>query len=158
MTVIRPPRWERALNAIVVGPLMIIVGGFVASVAFEPEASAKGFEFVLGSVFVALGVWCLVRARHVGVHLSEETLLYRGFMFSWSAPRADITTVLDDAFVEWRDARGEEHRRQMWLLTQAREDDGTVFAPLWRWRREGLLQVRGWAGAPAVWDNPSRPQ
>jgi hypothetical protein len=150
VTVIRPPRWQRVLNAIVLGPLMIVVGGFVASVGFEPEASAKGFVFVLGAVSVAFGVWSLVRARHVGVHLSEDTLRYRGFLLSWSAPRAGITTVLDDAFVEWRDGRGDEHRRQMWLLTPAREDDGTQFAPVWRWRREGLLAVRGWAGARGV--------
>lgn len=150
MTVVRPPRWQRVLNAIVMGPLMVIVGGFVASVAFEPEASARGFVFVLGSLFVVIGVWSLVRSRNVGVHLSDETLQYRGFLLSWSAPRAGITTVLDDAFVEWRDGRGDEHRRQMWLLARAWEDDGTKFAPLWRWRREGLLAVRGWAGARAV--------
>lgn len=150
MTIVRPPRWERLLNAIVLGPLMIIVGGFVTSVVFEPEASAKGFVFVLGSVFVVIGVWSLVRTRRVGVHLSEDTLRYHGFLLSWSAPRAGITTVLDDAFVEWRDRHGDEHRRQMWLLTRAAEDDGTTFAPLRRWRREGLLTVREWAGARAV--------
>lgn len=146
MTVVRPPRWERVLNAVVMGPLMIIVGGVVASVAFVPEASAKAFVFVLGAAFVVVGVWGLLRVRHVGVHLSEDTLRYRGFLLSWSAPRAGITTVLDDAFVEWRDEHGDEHRRQMWLLAQAWEDDGTKFAPLWRWRREGLLAVRDWAG------------
>lgn len=150
MTVVRPPRWQRLLSAMVSGPLMVIVGGFVASVAFEPEASARGFVFVLGAVFVVIGVWSLVRARNVGVHLSGDTLEYRGFLFSWSAPRAGITTVLDDAFVEWRDGHGDEHRRQMWLLTQAWEDDGTKSAPLWRWRREGLLAVRDWADARAV--------
>jgi hypothetical protein len=61
-----------------------------------------------------------------------------------------ITTVLDDAFVEWRDDDGTEHRRQIWMLTQAWEDDGTKFAPLWRWRRAALLEVRAWAGARAV--------
>ncbi|WP_439688989.1 hypothetical protein ACRQ4C_13415 [Curtobacterium sp. SP.BCp] len=150
MTIVRPPRWQRGLDAIVMGPLTIIVGGAVASVAFVPEASAKGFVFVLGSAFVVLGACGLIRVRHVGVHLSEDTLSYRGYVLSWQAPRAGITAVLDDAFVEWRDGRGGEHRRQMWLLTQAWEDDGTKFAPQWRWRREGLLAVREWAGARAV--------
>ncbi|PZF58344.1 hypothetical protein DEJ23_05650 [Curtobacterium sp. MCSS17_008] len=150
MTLIRAPRWERILTVVVLGPLTIATGAVVAAVAFDPGTAASGFVVVLGSALVVPGTWITVRARRVGVSLSDETFRYRGFLLSWSAPRRQITAVLDDAFVEWRDERGVEHRRQVWLLTQVWEDDGTKFAPLWRWRREGLLLIRAWADARAV--------
>lgn len=147
MTVIRAPRWEQVLTVIVLGPLTIATGVVGTAMAIDSDPAATGFVFVLASALVGLGAWITVRARGVGVYLSDETLRYRGFLLSWSVPRQQVTSVLDDAFVEWRDDRGVEHRRQVWLLTQAREDDGTRFAPLWRWRREGLLRVRHWADA-----------
>lgn len=147
MTTIRPPRLDRILNLIVFGPVFIGTGVALASVAFVPGASARVFVFVLGAAFIAGGIWATARMQHVAVHLSDDTLRYSGFLVSWSAPRAGITAVLDDAIVEWRDDDGIEHRRQMWLLTRAWEDDGTKFAPLWRWRREALLEVRAWTAA-----------
>jgi hypothetical protein len=150
VTTIRAPRWQRVLSLIVFGPVDISVGVAVAAVAFVPGSSAKVFVFVLGAGLAALGLVLTVRAPRVAVHLSQDTLRYDGFLVSWEAPRAAITTVLDDAFVEWRDAAGRERRRQIGLLTQAQQDDGTTFAPLWRWRREALLRVREWAGARAV--------
>lgn len=154
MTTIRPPRLDRVLNVIVFGPVIIGTGATLASVAFAPGASARVFLFVLGAACIAGGVWATARIRRVAVHLSDDTLRYSGFLVSWSASRAGITAVLDDAFVEWCDDLGIEHRRQMWLLTRAREDDGTKFAPLWRWRREALLQVRAWAAAHEVRNVP----
>lgn len=91
-----------------------------------------------------------VRLPRVAVRLTEDRLEYVGFLLSWSAPRAGIDTVLDDAFVEWHDEHGIDHRRQIGLLTRARGDDGSKTAPLWRWRRAGLLRVRAWADARAV--------
>lgn len=154
MTTIRPPRLDRILNLIVFGPVMIGTGVALASVAFVPGASARVFVFVLGVAFIAGGTWATARLRRVAVHLSDETLRYSGFLSSWTAPRAGITAVLDDAYVEWRDDRGVGHRRQIWLLTRAWEDDGTRFAPLWRWRREALLEVRAWAAAHEVRNVP----
>ncbi|MBT1681479.1 hypothetical protein [Curtobacterium flaccumfaciens] len=126
--------------------------------AFVPGASARVFVFLLGAASIAGGTCAMARTRHVAVHLSDDTLRYSGFFLSWTAPRAGITAVLDDAFVEWRDDHGAEHRRQIWLLTRARararEDDGTKFAPRWRWRREALLEVRAWAAAPEVRNVP----
>ncbi|SBN64374.1 hypothetical protein AAEP80_17010 [Curtobacterium sp. L3-7] len=150
MTTIRPPRLDRVLNLIVFGPVVIGTGIAVAAVAFVPGASARVFVFVLGAVFVVAGAWVTIRLPRVAIHLSEDELRYVGFLVSWRAPRAGITTVLDDAFVEWHDAAGAGHRRQLWLLTAAYRDDGTVFARYWRWRREALLHVRDWAGARAV--------
>lgn len=150
MTTIRPPRLDRVLNLIVFGPVFIGTGIAVAAVAFVPGASARVFVFVLGTVFVVSGAWVTIRLPRVAIHLSEDELRYVGFLVSWRVPRSGITTVLDDAFVEWHDAAGTEHRRQLWLLTRAYRDDGTVFARYWRWRREALLQVRDWAGARAV--------
>ena len=150
MKTIRPPRLDRVLNIIVFGPVGIGTGTAVVSVAFSPGASARVFVFILGVVFAAIATWVLVRLPRLGVQLCGDTLRYHGFLISWSAPRDGITTVLDDAFVEWRDDGGTEHRRQIWMLTQAWEDDGTKFAPLWRWRRAALLEVRAWAGARAV--------
>lgn len=138
MTTIRPPLLDRILSLIVFGPVMIGTGVALASVAFVPGTSAPVFVFLLGAAFIAGGTWATARTRHVAVHLSDDTLRYSGILSSWTAPRAGITAVLDDAFVEWRDDHGAEHRRQIWLLTRAREDDGTKFAPLWRWRREAL--------------------
>jgi len=154
VTTIRPPRLDRILNRIVFGPVMIGTGVALASVAVVPGASAPVFVLVLGAAFIAGGIWATARTRHVAVHLSDDTLRYSGFLSSWTAPRAGITAVLDDAFVEWRDDHGAEHRRQIWLLTRAREDDGTKFAPRWRWRREALLEVRAWAAAPEVRNVP----
>lgn len=116
------------------------------------SSTAGGSRVVLatmGAAFAVVGVVLVVRAPRVAVRLSDDELRYDGFLLSWSAPRRQVTTVLDDAVVEWRDDHGVEHRRQIWLLTQAWEDDGTRFARLWRWRREGLLQVRAWADARA---------
>ncbi|WIB76735.1 hypothetical protein DEJ28_13890 [Curtobacterium sp. MCPF17_002] len=146
MTTVRAPRWERIANAVVFGPVMVGTGIVLAWVTSVPESSAKGFVLVLGVALVAAGVLVAVRAPRVAVHLSEDTLRYDGFLISWEARRADITSVLDDAFVEWRDSTGTQHRRQLWLLVRAWEDDGTRFARLWRWRRTGLMQVREWAG------------
>ncbi|MBO9049592.1 hypothetical protein [Curtobacterium flaccumfaciens] len=154
MTTIRPPRLDRILSLIVFGPVMIGTGVALASVAFVPGTSAPVFVFLLSAAFIAGGTWATARTRHVAVHLSDDTLRYSGFLSSWTAPRAGITAVLDDAFVEWRDDHGAEHRRQIWLLTRAREDDGTKFAPLWRWRREALLEVRAWAAAREVRNVP----
>jgi hypothetical protein len=148
-TTIRPPRLDRVLNTVVFGPVAVGTGIVLASVAFVPGVSARVFCFVLGAAVVALGTVVSVRLPRVAVRLTEDRLEYVGFLLSWSAPRAGIDTVLDDGFVEWRDERGVEHRRQIGLLTRAWEDDGTRFAPLWRWRREGLLRVRAWADARA---------
>lgn len=154
MTTIRPPLLDRILSLIVFGPVMIGTGVALASVAFVPGTSAPVFVFLLGAAFIAGGTWATARTRHVAVHLSDDTLRYSGFLSSRTALRAGITAVLDDAFVEWRDDHGAEHRRQIWLLTRAREDDGTKFAPLWRWRREALLEVRAWAAAREVRNVP----
>ena len=154
MTTIRPPRPDRILNLIVFGPVMIGTGVALAGVAFVPGASTRVFVVVLGAACIAGGIWATARTRHVAVHLSDDTLRYSGFFVSWTAPRAEITTVLDDAFVEWRDDHGAGHRRQIWLLTRAQEDDGTKFARLWRWRREALLEVRAWAAAREVRNVP----
>jgi hypothetical protein len=154
VTTIRPPRFERLLTLVVFGPVFIGIGITLAAVALVPGASSRGFVVVLGVAFVAGGLWTSIRQPRVAVHLSDDRLRYSGFFVSWDAPRAGITTVLDDAFVEWRDDHGVEHRRQMWLLTRAWEDDGTKFAPLWRWRREALLQVRAWAAAHEVRNVP----
>ena len=150
MTTLRPPRLDRVLAFIVFGPVWIGTGLALASVAFVPGASARVFVLVVGAAFVAGGIWTTIRLSRVAVHLSDDTLRYDGLLVSWTAPRAGISAVLDDAFVEWRDASGAEHRRQIWMLTMAWRDDGTKFAPLWRWRREALIDVRRWAGAPAV--------
>jgi hypothetical protein len=139
---IRPPRPDRVLTAVVFGPVVVGTGIVLASIATDPDASARVFCFVLGAAVVALGTVVSVRLPRVAVRLTEDRLEYVGFLLSWSAPRAGIDTVLDDGFVEWRDERGVVRRRQIWLLTQAWQDDGTRFAPLWRWRREGLLRVR----------------
>lgn len=149
-TTIRQPRSDRVLNTVVFGPVAVGTGIVLASVAFVPGVSARVLCFVLGAAVVALGTVVSVRLPRVAVRLTDDRLEYVGFLLSWSAPRAGIDTVLDDAFVEWRDERGVEHRRQIGLLTRAWEDDGTRFAPLWRWRREGLLRVRAWADARAV--------
>lgn len=148
--VIRMPRLDRVLSAVVFGPVGIGTGIAVASVAFAPGASARVSCLVLGAAFAALGTVVSVRLPHVAVRLTEDRLEVVGFLLSWTAPRDGITTVLDDAFVEWHDDHGIERRRQMWMLTQAWEDDGSPFARYWRWRREALLQVRAWAGARAV--------
>ncbi|PZE66347.1 MULTISPECIES: hypothetical protein [unclassified Curtobacterium] len=154
MTTIRPPRLDHVLTVVVSGPVIIGTGVTLASVAFVPGASARVFVFILGAAFIAGGIWATARTRHVAVHLSDDTLRYSGFFVSWTAPRAEITMVLDDAFVEWRDDHGAEHRRQIWLLTRAREDDGTKFAPLWRWRHEALLEVRAWVATREVRNLP----
>lgn len=146
MTTIRPPRLDRILNAVVFGPVFVGTGVAVAAVAFVPGASVRVFVFVLGAAFVAGGIWVTARLPRVAVHLSDDVLRYSGFLVSWEAPRSGITTVLDDAFVEWDDPSGARRRRQIGMLTRAWQDDGTKFAPLWRWRREALLQVRAWAG------------
>lgn len=150
MIAIRPPRLGRVLAFVVLCPVMIGTGIALGSVAFVPGASARAFVLVLGVAFVAIGVWATVRVPRVAVRLSDDVLRYEGFLLSWTAPRSGISAVLDDAFVEWRDDGGTEHRRQIWMLTQAWEADGTKFAPLWRWRRAALLEVRAWAGARAV--------
>ncbi|SFF62277.1 hypothetical protein [Curtobacterium sp. YR515] len=150
MIAIRPPRLDRVLAFVVLCPVMIGTGIALGSVAFVPGASARAFVLVLGVACVAIGVWATVRVPRVAVRLSDDALRYEGFLLSWTAPRSGITAVLDDAFVEWRDDGGTEHRRPIWMLTQAWEDDGTKFAPLWRWRRAALLEVRAWAGARAV--------
>jgi len=138
------------LSAVTFGPVVIGTGVVLASVPFVPGASARVFCFVLGAAFVVVGVVASVRLPRVAIRLTDEWLEYVGFLVSWRAPRSAITTVLDDGFVEWRDAAGRGHRRQLWLLTPAYEDDGTVFARYWRWRRAGLLQVRAWADARAA--------
>ncbi|WP_144751496.1 hypothetical protein [Curtobacterium pusillum] len=150
MTTLRPPRLDRVLAFIVFGLVWIGTGISLATVAFVPGASARVFVLVVGTAFVAGGLWTTIRLGRVAVHLSHDALRYDGFLVSWTAPRAGISAVLDDALVEWHDASGAEHRRQIWMLTSAWRDDGTIFAPLWRWRREALLEVRRWAGAPAV--------
>ncbi|WJX98568.1 hypothetical protein [Curtobacterium sp. 458] len=103
-----------------------------------------------GAICALPGAWAAVRAPSVRVQLTDDHLRYQGWFVSWTAPRRSIAVVLDDATVEWRDGRGVGRRRHMPLLAQAWEDGGTKFAPLWRWRREGLLAVREWAGARAV--------
>ncbi|WP_420368504.1 hypothetical protein [Curtobacterium sp. L1-20] len=149
-TVVRPPRLDRVLFVVAFGPVGIGTGIAVASVAFVPGASARVFCFVLGAAFVAVGTVVSVRLPRVGIRMTDDRLEYVGFLVSWRAPRSGIRAVLDDAFVEWRDEHDVEHRRQLWVLTPAYEDDGTVFARYWRWRRAGLLQVRAWADARAV--------
>lgn len=149
MTTVRPPRLDRVLYVIVFGPVWIGTGTAIALAGLSPDAASRVFLVVLGTVFVVTGVAIVVRLRRVAIHLSDDTLRYDGFLVSWSAPRAGITVVLDDTSVEWHDPSGHEHRRQLWMLAPAYRDDGTVFARHWRWRREGLLQVRAWAAASA---------
>lgn len=150
MTTIRLPRLDRVLALVVFGPVWIGTGIALVSVAFVPGSSAHVFVVVLGAVFVAGGIWTSSRVPRVGVQLTEDTLRYDGYLLSWSAPRAGVSAVLDDGFVEWHDGAGAEHRRQIWMLTQARKDDGSRFARYWLWRREALLDVRQWAGARGV--------
>jgi hypothetical protein len=147
-TTIRPPKLDRVLNAIVMGPVFIGTGIAIALAATAPDASARAFLVVLGVAFVATGIWLTSRLPRLAVHLTDDELRYHGFLVSWTAPREGITAVLDDAWVEWRDPAGRGRRRQLGLLTRAWEDDGTTFAPRWRWRREALLQVRAWATGP----------
>lgn len=147
--VIRAPARERSANTAALGPLQIVVGGVLVGVAFVPEASARVFVGILGLVMVGFGVWTTARARRVAVHLGDQELRYDGYVLSWSVPRAQITTVLDDGYVEWVDDAGRQRRRQIGLLTKAYEDDGSKFAPYWIWRREKLLRVREWADARA---------
>jgi hypothetical protein len=147
--VIRAPAWERSANTAAIGPLQIVVGAVLFGVAAVPEASARVFVAVLGVLLVGCGAWTTSRARRVAVRLGEQELRYDGYLLSWSVPRRQITTVLDDGYVEWVDDVGRQRRRQIGLLTKAYEDDGTKFAPYWIWRREGLLRVREWAHARA---------
>jgi hypothetical protein len=147
--VIRAPRWERTADAAALGPLQVVVGVVLIGVTFVPAASARVFVVVLGTLFVGSGLWMTFRARRVAVHLHDQVLRYDGYVLSWSVPRVQITTVLDDGFVEWADDVGRQHRRQIWLLTKAHRDDGTRSAPYWIWRREGLLRIREWAEARA---------
>ncbi|MCJ1714620.1 hypothetical protein ACLBWP_05990 [Microbacterium sp. M1A1_1b] len=146
-TAIRAPRWQRVVTAVVLGPVLVGTGLAVGAVAFVPGASARAFVAVLGVAFVVGGVWLCIRLPRVAIRLDDDTLRYDGFLVSWTAPRAGITTVLDDCFVEWQDAAGRQRRRQLWMLAPAYRDDGTKTAPLWRWRRQALLQVRDWAHA-----------
>ncbi|MBF4583443.1 hypothetical protein ITJ54_12270 [Curtobacterium sp. VKM Ac-2865] len=147
-TTIRPPKLDRVLNVIVMGPVFMGTGVAIALAATSPDASARVFLAVRGAVFVATGIWLTSRLPRVSVQLLDDELRYDGFLVSWTLPREGITAVLDDAWVEWRDPAGRERRRQIGLLTRAWEDDGTKFAPYWRWRREALLQVREWATGP----------
>ncbi|WP_267423986.1 MULTISPECIES: hypothetical protein [unclassified Curtobacterium] len=147
-TTIRPPKLDRVINVIVMGPVFIGTGVTIALAATSPDASARVFLVVLGAVFVATGIWLTSRLPRVAVHLTDDALRYDGFLVSWTLPRSGITAVLDDAWVEWRDTAGRERRRQIGLLTRAWEDDGTKFAPYWRWRREALLRVREWVTGP----------
>lgn len=136
--------------AIVSGPVGIGSGVALTSVALVPDAPARGLVLVLGVALTTIAIWISIRLPRLGVHLSGETLRYDGFLVSWSVRRDAIRTVLDDGFVEWSDDSGREHRRQVWMLAQAWEDDGTKFARSWRWRRAALLEVRAWAGARSV--------
>jgi hypothetical protein len=147
--VVRAPAGERTTNAVALGPLPIGVGAALIGVAFVPETSARVLVAVLGVIMVVFGAWTTSRARRVAVRLGDQELRYDGYVLSWSVPRAQITTVLDDGYVEWVDDAGRQRRRQIGLLTKAREDDGTKFAPYWIWRREGLLRVREWASGRA---------
>lgn len=113
MTAIRPPRLDRVLGFVAFCPVMIGAGIALSSVAFVPGSSARGFVLVLGVVFVGIGVWGTIRLPRVAVRLTDDMLRYDGFLMRWSVPRSGITVVLDDAFVEWRDDRGTEHRRQI---------------------------------------------
>ena len=134
-TTIRPPKLDCVLNAIVMGPVLAGTGVAIALAATAPDASARVFLVVLGAAFVATGIWLTSRLPRVAVHLADDELRYDGFLVSWTIPRAGITAVLDDAWVEWRDTAGRDRRRQIGLLTRAWEDDGTKFARYWRWRR-----------------------
>jgi hypothetical protein len=147
--VVRAPARERTANTVALGPLPIGVGAVLVGVAFVREASARVLVAVLGVVVMAFGAWTTSRARRVSVRLGDQELRYDGYLLSWSVPRAQITTVLDDGYVEWVDDTGRQRRRQIGLLTKAYEDDGTKFAPHWIWRRDGLLRVREWAGGRA---------
>ncbi|MCS6562389.1 MULTISPECIES: hypothetical protein [Curtobacterium] len=146
MTVVRPPRWELVLTT----STLWILSAIGAATAAAGIVHGDVLLVVVGSVCAVPGGWAAVRAPRVGVRLAADQLRYEGWLVGWTAPRQAITVVLDDGSVEWRDGRGVEQRRHMAMLAQAWEDDGTKFAPYWRWRREGLLQVRQWAGARAV--------
>jgi len=138
------------LAVVLFGPVVIGTGVAVAIAAVVSGASARGVVVVLGAALVVVGIWAVVRLPRVAVHLSDDTLRYSGFLVSWTAPRGEITAVLDDAHIEWREPSGARRRRQIWMLNQAWEDDGTRFASVWRWRREALLEVRDWALARTV--------
>jgi len=138
------------LAVVLFGPVVTGTGVAVAITAIVSGASVRGLLVALGAALVAVGIWAVVRLPRVAVHLSDDTLRYSGFLVSWTAPRGEITAVLDDAYIEWREPFGARRRRQIWMLTQAWEDDGTMFASLWRWRREALLEVRDWALARTV--------
>ncbi|MBT2503610.1 hypothetical protein [Curtobacterium sp. ISL-83] len=149
MRTIRAPRWQRRLE-LGVSALLTVMGIGLGLAGRSEDGGAGAVMVTVGALVGLPGIAMVLRWRGVAVRLSDTTLRYDGYLLSWQAPRDGITVVLDDATVEWRDGSGVEHRRQLWLLTQAWEDDGTRFAPIWRWRREALLAVREWAGARAV--------
>ena len=146
MTTIRPPRWE----AVPTTCSLWLLAATCTGMALAGIVEGTVLITVIGSIGAVPSTWAAFRAPRVGVGLDADRLRYRGWVVWWTVPREAITAVLVDAFVEWRDDSGTEHRRQIWMLTQAWEDDGTKFAPLWRWRRAALLEVRAWAGARAV--------
>ncbi|WP_439692379.1 hypothetical protein ACRQ4B_15990 [Curtobacterium sp. SP.BCo] len=152
MTTIVAPRWERIANGVLFA-FFTVAGPFIGSAVFVPGSSAHGLLVSIAVVFVAIGVWGLARSPRVAVHLTDDELLIVGFFTTATIPRDAITVVLDDCTVEWTppdhgDVRG--RRSAIWLFRPAYQDDGSPFARFWRWRRDGLLQVRAWAHARAV--------
>jgi len=147
--VLRASRWERIAN-LVMGAVLALMGLSSPLIFLVPGSSARVFCVVLGALFAVAGITLTVRALRVAVVLDTDELRYTGFFASTTIPRDAITTVLDDCTVEWRSPDGRERRTALWVFRPAYVDDGTNFAPYWRWRRAGLLRVRQWAGARAV--------
>ncbi|ROP61163.1 hypothetical protein [Curtobacterium sp. ZW137] len=147
--VLRASRWERIAN-LVMGAVLALMGLSSPLLFLVPGSSARVFCVALGALFAVAGITLTVRALRVAVVLDTDELRYTGFFASATIPRDAITTVLDDCTVEWRSADGRERRTALWVFRPAYVDDGTKFAPYWRWRRAGLLRVRQWAGARAV--------
>lgn len=147
--VLRASRWERIAN-LVMGAVLALMGLSSPLLFVVPGSSARVFCVVLGGLLAIAGIVLTVRALRVAVVLDVDELRYTGFFVSTTIPKSAITTVLDDCTVEWRSPDGRERRTALWVFRPAYVDDGTKFAPYWRWRREGLVRVREWAGARAV--------
>jgi len=109
-----------------------------------PGASA-GVAMAFGVVWAAIGLVVGLRSPRVGVTLTHDQLRYVGFLRTTTIPRRAITAVTDDATVEWMPDPGLGRSTALGIFRPAYEDDGTVFARSWVWRRQGLERVQRWA-------------
>lgn len=100
MVVLIRQHWANRFGAVVPG------GCLIAATVFTVTFPLTVPGVIVGLVFVGVPIWLIVRSIRASVECTDERLVIRGWIWSRSIPRADVTSVSSRRFIHWNSPSG----------------------------------------------------